>query len=93
MFENIKAYCRNLKVFHKLLTKHRPWDYNGLLIGMHAAGVDMHKYQSTVDHMVSVNRDKACKRLNIFNNTLNRIIEDEYTCCKDFEYTHKINDD
>lgn len=84
LYHSIRRYLRNLKVFHKLLTSHSPFDYQGILVGMKCAVDDMEKMQASEEYLVSVNRDKYCKRMRIFSNSLGRLIEDEY-CLDQYE--------
>ena len=88
MIRKIKQYFRNLKVFHKTLTEYQPWDSCGLLVAMRDATQALHDNISGQEDFVSVNRDKDCKRMRVFINSLDRLIEDEYTSLKDFDYRH-----
>lgn len=83
----IKHYFINLKLFHKLLCRHRGYDYSGLLIAMHTCIKDMESRQSSERVCVGVNRDKYCKSMRIVVNSLERLIEDEYATTKYFDYS------
>ena len=85
-YHKIKQYIRNLRIFHNTLTNFQPWDSYGLLLAMKDSSIGLHNYISEVDDFVSVNRDKDCKRIKIFINSLDRMIKDEYCTITDFEY-------
>lgn len=83
-------YQRNLEVFDELLNNYNPYDYSGLLLAMKCAIKDMEKCQSEDDLFVSVNRDKHCKRMRVVVNSLDRLIEDEYTM-EHFDTSFNVN--
>lgn len=82
----VKCFFRNIYIFRKTISHHRPYDYAGILYAMRDSLDDMIDYG--MPHVL--NADKHIKDMKVARELCNRLIEgDDFK----FDYDMKFNED
>lgn len=85
----VRNYIRNLKVFHKLLINHYPWDSGYGWLALRLVLEDVRKHLESNPPFSSVNIKKDIKDITIAIGLLKRVEEDNYVLgC--FDYKMKV---